>query len=497
MSAPSLARKPISDSAGRHFEERLWQAAEALRGHVEPAEYKHIVLAMLFLRHVTDVDLLRPGEVAPFVVPPSARWGVLRNAAAAERRGAAFGSAVSSLEIANESLRGLFAFDIARLDADRAIQLVESMSAIPPNTANASTRDVLGRVYEYFLAHFASSEGRSGGEYYTPRSVVDLLVEMVQPFAGTLYDPCCGTGGMFVQSEAFLLRHGSRPDDLEIIGQESSPTTWRLAKMNLTLRGMKADLGSRPADTFRCDLHEGRRADFVLANPPFNARDGGLDRLAGDPRWLFGVPPRNSANFAWLQHIFSHLKPDGVAGVVLANGSLSSDQAGEGDLRRKMVEADVVECVVALPSRLFYGTSIPACLWLLSPSKTRAGAGHLARQTLFVDARDRGRTVDRAHADLGPDDLTAIACAYRDWRAVDRRFARIDGFARSASTEEIRRHRYALVPGRYVGFARRDERGDACRRALQAELQPLRARLTDIDAASSRIRRALEALSRG
>jgi type I restriction enzyme M protein len=302
-----------------------------------------------------------------------------------------------------------------------------------------------------------------------------------------------------VQSERFLLEHGGRRDDMSIFGQESSPTTWRLARMNLALRGIRADLGERHGDTFRNDLHPTLKADFVLANPPFNARDWGADRLGGDERWRFGSPPRNSANYAWIQHIFSHLKPNGLAGCVLANGSLSSDQAGEGQLRRRMVDADIVECIVALPSQLFYGTQIPACLWFISPDKTRAGARALAGETLFIDARSRGRLVDRVHAELSADDVTEIAETYDRWRASGAkrkgRFHDVPGFAKSASIDEIRRHKYALVPGRYVGFERDGAQAvDAA--VLAAEIAGARQRLHEIDAASTRFLSALEEPSR-
>jgi type I restriction enzyme M protein len=406
--------------------------------------------------------------------------------------------AISSIEKANASLRGQLHVDVSRLDGERLADLMAALGNITLDTTEAGSRDVLGRVYEYFLAKFASSEGRSGGEYYTPRSVVQLLVEMVQPFAGTIYDPCCGTAGMFVQSERFLVEHGGRRDDVSIFGQESSPTTWRLAKMNLALRGIQADLGERNGDTFRSDLHPSLKADFILANPPFNARDWGAERLTTDARWRFGTPPKSSANYAWIQHIFSHLKPDGLAGFVLSNGSLSSDQGGEAQLRQRMVDADVVECIVTLPSQLFYGTQIPACLWFMSPKKTRRGAEAIAGQTLFIDARSRGQLVDRVHAELTRDEVAEIAETYHRWRTstAKRRFVDTPGFAKSASIDEIRHHKYALVPGRYVGFARdRALKVDAA--MLSAEIAEVRSRLAEIEAASTKFLAALEALTRG
>ncbi len=489
---PPLRGHPPAGTQGRGalgLEEKLWQAAESLRGHVEPAEYKHIVLGLLFLKHLVDTG----GPPHAFVVPRSASWRALVSSARSGHAASAVSSAIAELTSTNPSLVGLLEIDAHRVDGERLGALLVALDAVALDGEAAGSRDVLGRVYEYFLAKFASSEGRSGGEYYTPRTVVQLLVAMVQPFSGSIYDPCCGTAGMFVQSDRFLLEHGGQSGDVSIFGQESSPTTRRLARMNLALRGIRADLGPRHGDTFRDDLHAELKVDFVLANPPFNARDWGADRLEADARWRFGRPPRSSANFAWIQHIFAHLKPDGLAGFVLSNGSLSSDQAGEGELRRRMVDADVVECIVSLPSQLFYGTQIPASLWLLSPDKTRGGAAHLAGETLFLEARSRGRLVDRAHAELPGDDIAEIAETYRRWRAGKRTFQDAPGFAKSASREEIRRHKYALVPGRYVGFAR-GRTTDVDPAVLAAEIAEARARLAQIDAACAGVLAALEAL---
>jgi type I restriction enzyme M protein len=483
------------------FEEQLWRAAVGLRGHVEPAEYKHMVLGLLFLKYITSNGASHRSadsfaSTPPFIVPASATWSALMSAARAGDAAKALTSAMTEIEAHNPALRGLLTFDVRRVNGERLAELMAVLGAITLDQSEGDSRDVLGRVYEYFLAKFASSEGRSGGEYYTPRAVVQLLVEMIRPFAGTIYDPCCGTAGMFVQSERIIVEHGGRSGDVAIFGQESSPTTFRLAKMNLALRGIHADLGLHHADTFHADLHPTLKADFVLANPPFNARGWGADKLENDQRWRFGTPPLGNANYAWIQHIFSHLKPAGIAGFVLSNGSLSSDQSGEAQLRQRMIEADIIECIVALPSQLFYGTQIPACLWFVSPTKTRCGAVTLATRTLFIDARARGHLVDRGHADLLHQDVADIASAYHRWRAEGSHFNNVPGFAKSVSIDEIRQHKYALVPGRYVGFARdRAPAFDPAR--LSVEIDDARARLGEIDMAAKRFLAKMEALRRG
>jgi type I restriction enzyme M protein len=482
--SPSSSR-PLSCPRSRpSFEEPLWRAAEGLRGHVEPAEYKHLVLGLLFVRFATDASL----DDGARSLPERARWDAVRAAAREGGTARVLGDVTAAVERARPSLAGLASFGARgttdAIDESRLARLVEAIDAVPLG-ADADSRDVLGRVYEYFLAQFASSEGRSGGEYYTPRCVVQLLVEAIRPLSGSIYDPCCGTGGMFVQAGRLLREAAGGGGGVALFGQESSARTRRLARMNLAIRGMTADLGEQHADVFRSDLHAGRKADFVLANPPFNANDWSADTLATDARWRFGVPPRGAANYAWLQHVFDHLGAEGVAGVVLANGSLSSGQAGEAPIRRRMIEDDVVECIVALPAQLFYGTPIPACIWILSPSKTRGGARGLSGRVLFVDARSRGRLVARARAELADDDVTAIARAYHRWRAEGSAFRDVPGFAKSASLDEIRAHRYALVPGRYVGFAR-ERRPPLERATVEGGLELARARLAEVDAAGGR-----------
>ena len=372
--------------------------------------------------------------------------------------------AMVAIEKDNPTLKGVLPKDHARpsLDKQRLGELIDLIGTIELVSRNEATlfdprghrsKDILGRVYEYFLGRFANAEGKGGGEFYTPQSVVKVLVEMVEPYKGRIYDPCCGSGGMFVQSEKFVLAHGGRVGDLSIYGQESNNTTWRLCKMNLAIRGIEGNVGLQNADTFHSDLHKDLRADFILANPPFNVSDWGGERLRDDVRWKFGTPPAGNANFAWVQHIVHHLAPGGIAGLVLANGSMSSNQSGEGDIRRQLIEADFVDCMIALPGQLFYTTQIPACLWFLTRSKKNSKFRDRRGQTLFVDARKMGTLVDRTHRELSDDEIGRIARTYHAWRGEKDAgtYEDVAGFCKSATTEEIASHSHVLTPGRYVG----------------------------------------------
>lgn len=403
----SKERRSKQNGAMLGFEEKLWQAADKLRGHMDAAEYKHVVLGLVFLKYISDAfeecHALVANELGAdpedrdeylakniFWVPKEARWQSFKHNAKQPTIGKLIDNGMVTIEKENPSLKGVLPKDYGRPDLDktRLGELIDLVSTIGLGDKESRSKDIIGRVYEYFLGKFASAEGKLGGQFYTPRCVVQLLVEMLEPYRGRVYDPCCGSGGMFVQSEKFVEAHGGRVGDIAIYGQESNPTTWRLAKMNLAIRGIDANLGQHNADTFHNDLHKDLRADFLLANPPFNMSDWGGERLREDARWKFGTPSVGNANYAWVQHFIHHLSPNGYAGFVLANGSMSSNTSGEGDIRAALVKADIVDCMVALPGQLFYSTQIPACLWFISRNKHNAKFRDRRGQILFIDARN-------------------------------------------------------------------------------------------------------------
>ena len=394
-----VQRKKIEkngNGANLGFEEKLWLAADKMRSHMDAAEYKHVVLGLIFLKYISDAYLERRAELILqepttgadpndpdeyladniFIVPKAAWWSELKNKAKTPQIGILIDDAMTAIENENVSLKGVLPKDYGRasLDKQRLGELVDLISGIGLGDRASRSRDILGRVYEYFLSKFASAEGKNGGEFYTPQSVVRLLVEMIEPYKGRIYDPCCGSGGMFVQSEKFVEAHGGRTTDLSIYGQESNPTTWRLAKMNLAIRGVEANLGQQNGDTLHNDFHKDLRADYILANPPFNISDWRGELLRDDVRWRYGTPPAGNANFAWVEHIIHHLAPTGVAGFVLANGSMSSNSGGEGEIRQRILEADLVDCMIALPGQFFYSTQIPACLWFLARTARMASS---------------------------------------------------------------------------------------------------------------------------
>jgi type I restriction enzyme M protein len=441
---------------------------------MEPSDYKHVALGLIFLRHISGSfeakrqSLLQeypegaedPDEYTAenvFWVPAEARWTHLQANAKQPTIGKMIDEAMIAIEGVNPRLKGVLPKDFGRpaLSAVMLGELIDLISGIALGSAADKARDLLGRVYEYFLGQFAGSEGKRGGEFYTPRSVVRVMVEMLEPYKGRVYDPCCGSGGMFVQSEKFVEAHGGRLGDIAIYGQEMNYTTWRLAKMNLAVRGIDADIRWNNEGSFHKDELADLRADVVLANPPFNISDWGGDRLKEDARWRHGIPPTGNANYAWLQHILHHLSPSGTAGVVLANGSMSSSQSGEGDIRRAMIEAEVVDCMIALPGQLFYSTQIPACLWFLAKDKSNGVARDRKLrdrrgEVLFIDARKLGVMVDRTRKEFTDADVAQIADTYHAWR-LGEGYADIAGFCKSVSLEEIRSHGHVLTPGRYVG----------------------------------------------
>ena len=520
------------------YEADLWAMADALRGSMDAAEYKHVVLGLIFLKYISDAFeerhaavLAEWGEEAAedrdeyiaeniFWVPPEARWAGLKAKARQAAVGWIVDDAMAAIERDNPALRDVLPRDYARpaLDKQRLGQLIDLIGNVRVGDEDARSRDVLGRVYEYFLSRFASAEGKKGGEFYTPRCVVKLLVEMLEPYRGRVYDPCCGSSGMFVQSIEFIRAHvsgngngGRARGDISIYGQESNYTTWRLAKMNLAIRGIEGRIAH--GDSFHDDRHPDLKADFILANPPFNVSDWGGERLAEDRRWRYGAPPKGNANFAWVQHIVHHLAPAGAAGFVLANGSMSSSQSGEGAIRKSLIEADLVDCMVALPGQLFYSTQIPACLWFLARDRRGGGGregdgrgggdGRSGRsgvrfrdrrgEILFIDARKLGRMVDRTHRELTDEDVVRIAGVYHAWQQgtagdedAGAGYTDVPGFCRSAPLDEVRRHGHVLTPGRYVGAEPREDDGEpfeAKMTRLVAELRAQQAEGARLDAA--------------
>jgi type I restriction enzyme M protein len=507
-------KKAANDTKGDlPFEAQLWKAADALRSNMDAAEYKHVVLGLIFLKYISDAfeekhaklqadaasgaDAEDPDEyraVNIFWVPVEARWSNLRNRAKDPMIGKIVDDAMLAVERDNPDLKGVLPKDYARpnLDKQRLGQLIDLVSNIGLGDASSRSKDILGRVYEYFLSEFASAEGKKGGQFYTPRCVVRLLVEMLAPYKGRVFDPCCGSGGMFVQSEKFVEAHDGRIGDISVYGQESNHTTWRLAKMNLAIRGIEANLGKEHADSFHRDLHPDLKADYVLANPPFNDSDWRGDLLKEDHRWQFGVPPAGNANFAWVQHFISHLAPAGMAGFVLANGSMSSNQSGEGEIRKAIIEADLVDCMVALPGQLFYSTQIPVCLWFLTRTKGNGRFRKRPGETLFIDARKLGTMIDRVQLDLTDKNIESVAGTYHAWRGDKgaKGYADVAGFCKAATVEDIREYGYILTPGRYVGAADVEDDGEAFETKLDRligewdHLQTAAARLDQMISAS-------------
>lgn len=566
-------------TANLGFEQKLWLAADKLRGTMDAADYKHIVLGLIFLKYISDSFKTRrlwlaretadpdseyhvKGEAlrnavledrdeyvseGVFWVPASARWNAIQAKAKLPTIGKTIDDAMDAIERENPRLKGILPKNYARPDLDktRLGELIDLIGTISVGDERSRAQDVLGRAYEYFLGRFASAEAKGGGEFYTPSCVVRVLVEMIEPYKGRVYDPCCGSGGMFVQSEKFVEAHGGNVHDIAVYGQESNPTTWRLACMNLAIRGIEANLGGQWGDTFHRDLHPDLKADFVLANPPFNISDWGGDRLREDKRWIYGVPPVGNANFGWVQHMIHHLAPNGIAGFVLANGSMSSNSGGEGEIRKAIVEADLVDCMVAMPGQLFYSTQIPVCLWFIARNKSgqpsprpaghpspisspfgrgrgegaqhgRGAGGEGCRdrrgEVLFIDARKLGTLVDRVHRELNDEDIQRIAGTYHSWRTGApanphpasghplpmgegrgegkpgmTAYADIPGFCKSAEKSEIEKHGFVLTPGRYVGAAEVEDDGEP----FDEKMNRLAAKLDEQFKESARLEKAI------
>jgi type I restriction enzyme M protein len=465
-----------NNGANLGFEQKLWAAADKLRNNMDAAEYKHVVLGLIFLKYISDAFLevhagLEKDEWADpedkdeykalnvFWVPPEARWDFLQSKAKQPEIGILVDEAMDAIEKENPgALKGVLPKEYAKeaLDKQSLGGIIDLISGIGLGDAENRSKDILGRVYEYFLGQFANAEGKKGGQFYTPRSIVKILVEMIEPYHGRIYDPCCGSGGMFVQSEKFVEAHEGKLDDISVYGQESNRTTWRLCKINLAIRGIDSNI--QWGNSFTEDKLPDLRADYILANPPFNDKDWKADQLQDDARWKYGVPPTRNANFAWVQHFIHHLGSSGVAGFVLANGSMSAGGV-EGKIRQKIVEDDLVDCMVALPSQLFYNTGIPACLWFLSRDKGNGTFRNRKGEILFIDARKFGVMADRTHRELTDEDVAQIANTYHAWRGEEEAgdYEDIRGFCKSVKNDEIQKHDYILTPGRYVGFAEEEE----------------------------------------
>jgi type I restriction enzyme M protein len=499
-------------------ERTLWAAADKLRGSMDAAEYKHVVLGLIFLKYISDAFEAKHAELEAereqgadpedadeyrafniFWVPKEARWWFLQASAKQPAIGKLVDDAMVAIERDNPAIKGVLPKDYNRpgLDKQRLGELIDLIGKIGLGDPENRARDLLGRVYEYFLAQFASAEGKKGGQFYTPRAIVRLLVEMLAPYKGRVFDPCCGSGGMFVQSEKFVEAHGGRIGDISIYGQESNHTTWRLCVMNLAIRGIDAKITH--GDSFHNDQHKDLKADYVLANPPFNDSDWGGDRLRKDVRWKFGTSPTGNANFAWVQHFIHHLAPNGLAGFVLANGSMSSQQSGEGEIRKGIVEADLVDCMVALPGQLFYSTQIPVCLWFLARDKKNGRFRDRRGETLFIDARKLGRLEDRVHRTLDPDDIAKIADTYHAWRGDPHagEYEDVPGFCNRATREDIRARGHVLTPGRYVGAMDVEDDGVPFEERFAALRETLAEQFAEAEELATTIQARLGALADG
>lgn len=470
-------QKKTTKNGNRRFEAQLFKAADKLRKNLDASDYKHIVLGLIFLKHISgafDVlyQKLKEGKgehegadpedkdeykaESVFWTPPEARWAYLHSRAKLPSVGKDLDAAMEAIEKANPTLKGILPKEYAKPNLDKMAlgSLIDLIGDIALGEESDKSKDLIGRVYEYFLGEFASLEGKKGGQFYTPKSIVELMVEMIEPLSGRVYDPACGSGGMFVSSEKFVEAHKGRIDDISIYGQESNFTTYRLCRMNLALRGIDgSQVEWNSEGSFLKDAHPDLKADYVLANPPFNQSDWGQDILKNDVRWRYGLPPDGNANFAWIQQMIHHLAPKGVMATVLSNGSLSSNTSGEGEIRRKLVDEDLVDCIVALPKQLFYNTGIPACLWFISRKRLGNGDRKRTGEILFIDASEMGFMADRTHREFTEEDIKKIADTYYEWRKKNGKYEDVKGFVKSGTLADVQKHNYILTPGRYVGIA--------------------------------------------
>jgi len=455
------------------FEQKLFKAADKLRKNIDAAEYKYVVLGLIFIKYISETfrelyDKLEADQYSDpedrdeylaenvFFVPSNARWSHLHDNAKLPSIGEIIDKAMESIEKENKELKNVLpkVYGKANLDKASLGQLIDLISNTELQAENEKSKDLFGRVYEYFLGEFANAEGKKGGQFYTPKAIVKLMVEMIEPYKGRVYDPACGSGGMFVMSEKFVTEHQGNISDITVYGQESNQTTWKLSKMNLAIRNINSQFVSWNTEgSFLNDAHPDLKADFILANPPFNQKEWGVDILQDDARWKYGMPPSGNANFGWMMHMLYHLAPGGVLSTVLANGSLSSNTSGEGEIRQRLVEEDLVECIVALPKQLFYNTGIPACLWFLRREK----ANH-NKDVLFIDASEMGFMKDRVHRDLADEDIDTITDTYHNWRKGNG-YEDVKGYCKSATIEEIQKHKHVLTPGRYVGIPDEEDDG--------------------------------------
>jgi type I restriction enzyme M protein len=509
---------PKDNDKNENLEQTLFKTADKLRKNMDAAEYKHIVLGLIFLKYISDsfeelraklaegkseyagADPEDPDEYMAenvFFVPPTARWSHLHSRAKLPSIGNDIDSAMEAIEKENPTLKGILPKVYARPNLDKAALggLIDLIGDIALGDAAAKSKDILGRVYEYFLGEFANAEGKKGGQFYTPKSIVRLMVEMIAPYKGRVYDPCCGSGGMFIMSEKFVENHQGKIDDISIYGQESNQTTYRLCRMNLAIRGIDgSQVKWNTEGSFLNDVHKDLKADFILANPPFNDSDWSGELLQKDPRWQYGLPPAGSANFAWLQHMIYHLSPRGVMACVLANGSLSSQTSNEGEIRKQLIENDLVDCIVGLPKQLFYNTGIPACIWFIS--RKRAGNGDRKRtgEILFIDTGETGYMEDRTHRAFADDDIQKISSTYHEWRNKGGKYEDVKGFCKSAALGEIQKNNYVLTPGRYVGIADEEDDGIPFEEKITELTEKLKVQIEEEKRLNEKIKESLESI---